>query len=78
MKQLITLFILTLNTFAAFSQATAEDMNVAQGRSLGSFEAGDTSFTLVSDANVRDKPATTGGVVAKLNIGTRLKIVKDT
>ena len=76
MKQIITLFILTLNTFSAFSQATAEDMNVAQGRSLGSFEVGDTSFTLVSDANVRDKPATTGGVVAKLNIGTRLKIEK--
>lgn len=74
MKQIIILFILAFNIFSAFSQATADNMNLAQGRSLGNFEVGDTSFTLVADANVRDKPATTGGVVAKLNIGTHLKI----
>ena len=78
MKQFITLFLFTLTTFSAFSQATANSMNVAEGRRLGAFEVGDTSFTLVADANVRDKPATTGNVVAKLNIATRLKIERVT
>ena len=74
MKQSITLFILFFS-ISAFSQ-NAE--NVANGRSFGNFEVGDTSFTLVSDANVRDKPATSGAVIAKLTIGTPLKIEKVT
>jgi hypothetical protein len=75
MKQSILsiLFLFTLSI--AFSQNAG---NIANGRNFGGFEVGDTSFTLVSDANVRDKPATSGAVVAKLNIGTWLKIDKIT
>jgi hypothetical protein len=75
MKQSILLFTLLFSLSTAFGQDAA---NVANGRNFGNFEVGDTSFTLVSDANVRDKPATSGAVVAKLNIGTWLKIEKVT
>jgi hypothetical protein len=71
MKQSICLFFLMLTTTFAFSQ---DSENVANGRNFGTFEVGDTSFTLVADANVREKPTTSGAVVAKLNIGTPLKI----
>lgn len=71
MKQFISVFSLFFSLSTAFGQAAE---NVANGRRFGNFEVGDTSFTLVSDANVRDKPATSGAVVAKLSIGTWLKI----
>jgi hypothetical protein len=75
MKQSIFLLLFLLNLNAV----SAQDLgNVANGHSIGNFEVGDTSFTLVSDANVRDKPATSAAVVAKLNIGTGLKIEKVT
>jgi hypothetical protein len=75
MKQSIFSLLLTFTFSIAFGQDAS---NVANGRSFGNFEVGDTSFTLVSDANVRDKPATSGAIVAKLNIGTWLKIEKAT
>jgi hypothetical protein len=75
MKQFILLNFLLFTLSYAFGQDAA---NVANGRSFGNFEVGDTSFTLVSDANVRDKPATSGAIVAKLNIGTWLEIEKVT
>jgi Bacterial SH3 domain len=75
MKQSICLFFLILSSTFAFSQTNE---NVVNGRNYGNFEVGDTSFTLVSDANVREKPTTSGAVVAKLNIGTPLKIEKLT
>ncbi len=75
MKQFITLFILIFSVNSAFSQVSE---NVVNGRNYGSFEVGDTSFALVSDANVRDKPTTSGAVIAKLTIGTPLKIEKAT
>jgi hypothetical protein len=74
MKQFILFSMLFVSINGVFSQ----NENVIHGHSYGSFEVGDTSFTLVADANVRDKPATTGAVVAKLNIGTALKIEKVT
>jgi hypothetical protein len=75
MKQSICLFLLIFLPTFAFAQTNE---NVANGRNYGSFEVGDTSFTLVSDANVREKPTTSGAVVAKLNIGTPLKIENTT
>jgi hypothetical protein len=75
MKQSILSIFFLFTLSIAFSQNTE---NMANGRNFGGFEVGDTSFTLVSDANVRDKPATSGAVVAKLNIGTWLKIEKVT
>jgi hypothetical protein len=75
MKQFIILVILMFSLNSAFSQAAE---NTANGHQYGTFEVGDTSFTLVADANVRDKPATTGAVVAKLAIGTPLKIENTT
>ena len=75
MKQLVTFIILFLSIDYLFSQSAE---NVVYGHTYGSFEVGDTSFTLVSDANIRDKPATTGAVVAKLTIGTPIKIEKNT
>jgi hypothetical protein len=75
MKQFITLLILVFSINNAFSQAPE---NIANGHQYGSFEVGDTSFTLVADANVRDKANTSGAVVAKLAIGTPLKIDKVT
>jgi Bacterial SH3 domain len=75
MKQFITLFILIFSINSAFCQVSE---NVVSGHHYGSFEVGDTSFALVSDANVRDKPTTSGAVIAKLAIGTPLKIEKIT
>jgi Bacterial SH3 domain len=75
MKQSICVLLFIFTTTFAFSQNTE---NIANGRNYGNFEVGDTSFTLVSDANVREKPATSGTVVAKLNIGTPLKIEQAT
>lgn len=73
MKQLATFLVLLLSINYAFSQAPE---NIVNGHTYNSFEVGDTSFVLVSDANVRDKPSTTGAVIVKLAIGTPLKIEK--
>ena len=75
MKQLTTFLVLVLSINYLFSQAPE---NVTHGHTYGSFEVGDTSFTLVSDANIRDKATTTGAVVAKLAIGTPIKVEKVT
>lgn len=75
MKQLAFLVALFLGVNSLFSQ---EPETVVRGHIYGAFEVGDTSFTLVSDANIRDKAATTSAVVAKLAIGTPLKIEKVT
>ncbi|MDZ7880941.1 MAG: SH3 domain-containing protein [Saprospiraceae bacterium] len=75
MKQYTCLFFLILSSTFAFAQTNE---NIANGRNYGNFEIGDTSFTLVADANIRDKPATSGAVVAKLTIGTPLKIENTT
>lgn len=75
MKQFICLFCLIFISTFAFAQTNE---NVVNGRNFGSFEVGDTSFTLVADANVREKPTTSGTVVAKLSIGTPLKIENAT
>ncbi len=75
MKQCLILFLSIFSSTLALSQDS--DMSV-NGRSFGSFEVGDTSYTLVSDANVREKPAISGNVIAKLPIGTFLKIEQIT
>lgn len=75
MKQSTLFFICFLNLSLAFGQ---NGENVANGHYFGNFEVGDTSFTLVADANVRDEAKTSGVVIAKLSIGTALKIEKVT
>ena len=79
MKQLMLLLLLLGSSPLLFSQ---EENNIAQGSFYPwqAVEEGKEQFcyTLVSDANVRDKANASAAVVSKLPIGTQVKIEKIT
>jgi hypothetical protein len=70
-KILIGLFLLS-NHFAVFSQE--EDNNASVSSALGVWQEKTAYFTLVSDANLRDKPMTQSTVITKLPIATKIYV----
>jgi Bacterial SH3 domain len=71
-KTLIILFLLPL-FFKTIAQTDVEQADA----SIGKWEIG-KAFTLVSDANVREKPNTQSTVLTQLAIGSEIKIEKVT
>lgn len=69
------LFILCLLCISKNSHAQNESNSVSA--SISRWEAGD-AFTLVTDANVREKPTTQSTVLTKLPIGSPIKIEEVT
>ena len=72
MKQIITL-VLFIASFSAIKAQESEENSVYS--SISKWEVGD-AFTLVSDANVREKPTTQSTAVTQLPIGSAIKIEK--
>lgn len=72
MKQIITLALI----FNAFTFLKAQESNEnSVYSSIQKWEIGD-AFTLVSDANVREKPTTQSTAITQLPIGSAIKIEK--
>jgi hypothetical protein len=77
MSKQVYFFLLFLSTFVtAKSQDNAEFVAYGSFMPWFSYEEGKkvTARTIVTDANVRDKPSTTANVVAKLPIATTIQV----
>jgi hypothetical protein len=74
MKQLFV-FLLCLAGLSLNAQDGSENWMHADGTMEG-FTEGSDFFTLVTDANLREKPGTDAKVVSKLPIGTKVTIKK--
>jgi hypothetical protein len=77
MRNLIFLAFTSLIFNTLKAQENPDAWMVSQG-TLQGFEAGGQSYTLVSDANLREKPTTQSTSLAKLAIGTPLTIINPT
>jgi hypothetical protein len=73
-KTILTVLALLAATFACAQGAYTENWMRSAG-SLEGFVVGNQYFTLVSDANLRDKPGTQSGVLTKLPIATPVEIL---
>ena len=74
MKKLIILTLFVLTTVKITAQDSAENSVYA---SISEWKLGE-AFTLVSDANVREKASTQSTALTQLPIGTAIKIEKVT
>jgi hypothetical protein len=73
MKKLLFLFNLLIVAFSTSAQTDADQDNSSVTASIAQWANGD-AFTLVSDANVREKPSTQSKALAQLPIATAVKI----
>lgn len=73
-KTLLASLILLLATFASAQTPDPENWMQSEG-SLEGFVVGNQYFTLVSDANLREKSNTQSAVITKLSIATPVEII---
>lgn len=73
MRHLFSFLLICLVASTFYAQDAENNWMQSQG-TLQGFEVGNTYFTLVTDANVREKPGTQAPVLTKLPIGTPVKI----
>lgn len=73
MRYLFSL-LLTCSVASAFYAQDAEDNWMQSQGTLQGFQVGETYFTLVTDANIREQPGTQAAVLTKLPIGTPVKV----
>lgn len=77
MKSLLLLFAVCFATANLNAQYTPDAWMRAEG-TLDGFAADSQYFTMVTDANFREKPGTDSKVLAKLRIGTPVKMLTVT